>query len=267
MMCQADRDDRVAPSREAPFLSCHDVSVSFGGVQAVDNASIQIDRGSVTGLIGPNGAGKSTLINVLSGFLEDYGGQVVFDGIDVSRSPAYKIARLGLMRTFQLPSEFAKMTVLENLMVAPSHQFGDGLWAALFRRRRWREQEYNLLAKARELLEDFGLSSLSNEYAGNLSGGQKRLLELSRALMAEPKALILDEPMAGVAPGMVDRLVEHITEINRTRGLTFLIVEHDLEVVDRLCPTVAVMVHGRVVAEGSMSELREDEQVVEAYLS
>jgi len=248
------------------ILSCEGVSVSFGGIQAVDNASLSVQRGSITGLIGPNGAGKSTLVNVLSGHLRSQAGRVMFDTADTTALPSYRVAQRGMVRTFQLSSEFPRLTVLENMMVSADH-VGASLWTGVFRRRRWKDREYELLVRARGLLDEFGLLALADEYAGNLSGGQKRLLELARALMRDPAMLLLDEPMAGVAPSMVDRLVDQILDINRRKGVTFLIVEHDLEVIDRLCPTVLVMIQGRVMAEGNLQQLREDERVIEAYLS
>ncbi|MDE3077339.1 MAG: branched-chain amino acid ABC transporter ATP-binding protein/permease, partial [Chloroflexota bacterium] len=248
------------------ILSCEGASVSFGGVRAVDDASLSVQRGSITGLIGPNGAGKSTLVNVLSGHLRCQSGQILFDNTNVSSLPPYRIAQLGLVRTFQLSSEFPRLTVLENMMVPPRH-VGATFWTDVFRQRRWQHQEYELVIRARGLLEEFDLLSLADEYAGNLSGGQKRLLELARALMGDPTMLLLDEPMAGVAPSMVDRLVDRILDINQRRGVTFLIVEHDLDVIDRLCPTVLVMIQGQVMAKGNMQQLREDDRVIEAYLS
>lgn len=256
-------DDRLPA--DAVIATCEKVSWSFGGVHAVDESSLTVRRGLVTGLIGPNGAGKSTLINLMSGHLRGHSGRIVFDGQDTSNATPHAIARRGMIRTFQLSSEFEHMTCLENLMVAPQ-QIGESFWTAIFRPRAWRREERELLAKARKLLDDFGLLRLADEYAVNLSGGQKRLLELARALMADPKMLLLDEPMAGVSRVMIDRLVERILELNRA-GLTFLIVEHDLEVIGRLCQTVNVMAQGRVFAQGTMDELREDERVVEAYLS
>jgi ABC-type branched-subunit amino acid transport system ATPase component len=248
------------------ILTCEGVSVAFGGLRAVDNASLSVRRGSITGLIGPNGAGKSTLVNVLSGHLRGQAGHVMFDTADTTAFPPHRVARRGLVRTFQLSSEFPRMTVLENMMVSPEH-VGASFWTGVFARRRWKGQEYELLVRARALLDEFGLLSLADEYAGNLSGGQKRLLELARALMRDPTLLLLDEPMAGVAPSMVDRLVDEILDINRRRGVTVLIVEHDLEVIERLCSTVLVMIQGQVMAEGNMQDLREDERVIEAYLS
>jgi ABC-type branched-subunit amino acid transport system ATPase component len=258
-------EDAQEPARDT-ILSCEDVSMSFGGIRAVDAAALSVRRGSITGLIGPNGAGKSTLVNVLSGHLRSQAGQVMFDGAATTGFPSYRMAQRGLVRTFQLSSEFPRLTVLENMMVAPDHP-GASLWNGVFARRRWKSQEYDMVVRARGLLDEFGLLALADEYAGNLSGGQKRLLELARALMRDPTMLLLDEPMAGVAPSMVDRLVDQILDINQRRGVTFLIVEHDLDVIDRLCPTVLVMIQGRVMAEGNMQQLREDERVIEAYLS
>ena len=248
------------------IISCTGVSVSFGGLRAVDDVSLSVQRGSITGLIGPNGAGKSTLVNVLSGHLRRHSGQVVLDNHNVTAVPGYDIAQRGLVRTFQLSSEFPRLTVLENMMVAPRH-VGNSFWGDVFRPRGWKRRESEQLIRARALLEEFGLLPLADEYAGNLSGGQKRLLELARALMGDPKMLLLDEPMAGVAPNMVDRLIDRILDINGRRGVTMLVVEHDLEVIERLCSKVLVMIQGRVAAEGNMQELREDERVIEAYLS
>jgi branched-chain amino acid transport system permease protein len=256
----------AARNSSSAILSCHGVSVSFGGLRAVDDVSLSVERGRITGLIGPNGAGKSTLVNVLSGQLRRHSGQIFLDSHDVTSVPAYGLAQRGLVRTFQLSSEFPRLTVLDNMMVSPRH-VGVHFWGDVFHRRGWLRQEDELLGRARGLLEEFGLLDLADEYAGNLSGGQKRLLELARALMGEPKMLLLDEPMAGVAPSMVDRLIDRIVDINESRGVTMLIVEHDLDVIDRLCSRVLVMIQGRVAAEGSMQDLREDERVIEAYLS
>ncbi|HEY5273039.1 MAG TPA: ABC transporter ATP-binding protein [Acidimicrobiales bacterium] len=246
------------------ILSCDAVSLAFGGVKAVVEATLEIERGSVTGLIGPNGAGKSTLVNIISGHLRPDSGRALFNGADITSFPPYQVARTGLIRTFQLSSEFPWMTLLENMLVAP-RQIGTSFGKAIFRKRSWIDQEYELLAKAREYLSEFGLISLEHEYAGNLSGGQKRLLEIARALMADPQMLILDEPMAGVAGVLIDRIVDHIIQLGG-RGLTFLVIEHDLEVVDRLCETVYVMAQGSVLSRGTMAELRQDERVLEAYL-
>lgn len=246
------------------LLSCEGMSRSFGGVQAVDEATLEIPTGTITGLIGPNGAGKSTLVNLLSGHVRPERGRVRFNGAEVTGLPPYRLARAGLIRTFQLSSEFPQMTVLENMLVSPK-QVGTAFFPAVFWRRSWRRQEESLVLRACELLKGFELIDLADEYAGNLSGGQKRLLEIARSLMADPALLVLDEPMAGIAGVLIDRLVEHVIELNRS-GLSFLIVEHDLEVIERLCPLVYVMSQGAVLAHGSMEQLRQDERVLEAYL-
>ena len=246
------------------LLRCETINISFGGLKAVVDATIEVERGTVTGLIGPNGAGKSTLVNMISGHLHPESGKILFNGNDVTGFVPYQIARVGLIRTFQLSSEFPWMTLLENMLVAPK-QVGTSFGRAIFSKRSWIDQEYELLARAREYLREFGLISLENEYAGNLSGGQKRLLEIARALMADPQMLVLDEPMAGVSGVLIDRIVDHIAELGRS-GLTFLVIEHDLEVVDRLCETVYVMAEGQVLSRGTMQELRQDERVLEAYL-
>lgn len=246
------------------ILDIRAVSCAFGGLQAVDKATLSIERGSITGLIGPNGAGKSTLVNIISGHTKGQEGEIVFADQEVTGLAPYQIARRGLIRTFQLSSEFPNMTLLENMLVAPK-QIGTSFWKAMFRKSEWSRQEYDLLDKARHLLVEFGLYKLADEYAGNLSGGQKRLLEIARALMADPIMLVLDEPMAGVSGVLIDRLVDHILDLQRS-GLTFLIIEHDLEVIDRLCSTVFAMAQGSVLASGTMEELRHNESVLEAYL-
>lgn len=246
------------------ILQCDQINLSFGGVKAIVDATLEIERGTVTGLIGPNGAGKSSLVNVISGHLRPESGAVRFDGTDITGLASHQVARSGLIRTFQLSSEFPWMTLLENMLVAPK-QIGTGFGRAIFRKRSWIDQEYELLARAREYLREFGLLRLENEYAGNLSGGQKRLLEIARALMADPQMLVLDEPMAGVAGVLIDRIVDHVTDLGK-RGITFLVIEHDLEVIDRLCETVYVMAQGSVLSRGTMDELRQDARVLEAYL-
>ena len=204
------------------------------------------------------------MVNIISGHTKGQEGRIVFAGRETTGLASFQVARLGLIRTFQLSSEFPGMTLLENMLVAPQ-QVGTKFWNAMFRKSVWNRQEYELLERARHLLVEFGLYKLADEYAGNLSGGQKRLLEIARALMADPTMLVLDEPMAGVSGVLIDRLVDHILELNKT-GLTFLVIEHDLEVVDRLCKNVYVMAQGSVLAYGPMDELRQNESVLEAYL-
>ena len=242
------------------------VSRSFGGLRAVGDCSFEVQQGTITGLIGPNGAGKSTMLNLLAGALKPERGSIRFHGREIAGLAAFKIARLGVARTFQLSSEFARMTVLENLMVAPLDQRGDSPWAALLGPRVWMREERRHLESAWALLERFGLAPLAQEYAGNLSGGQKRLLELARALHMKPRLLLLDEPMAGVNPALIAQLGDYIAGLKQ-KGLTVVMVEHEMGTVERLCNPVIVMAQGRVLAEGSMAEIRANPAVVAAYLS
>jgi neutral amino acid transport system ATP-binding protein len=250
----------------AALLAVRDLRRSFGGVQAVDGISFEAERGVITGLIGPNGAGKSTALGVIAGALAPSGGGVRFDGEDVTGWPPMRLARRGLIRTFQISSEFARLTVLENLLVGARDHVGESLAGALlFGKRRWRAQERELVARARELLVRFEMIGKEDEYAGNLSGGQKRLLEIMRALMAEPKLLLLDEPMAGVNPTLSRKIQGHLEEL-RAEGLAMLMVEHELAVVERLCQRVIVMAQGKVISEGTMDAVRKNQEVLDAYL-
>jgi len=256
----------VEPSRAcAPILAVEDVSHAFGGVQAVNGCSFSVPAGAIGALIGPNGAGKTTLVNLVTGMIRPQHGHVRYLGTDITNWPPDRVARQGLQRTFQLSREFTKLTVLENVLVTATGQIDESLWGALFRRRSIRMRERQLVEKARDILTTFGLDALRNEWAENLSGGQKRLLELARAVMVEPKLLLLDEPMAGVNPALVDRLEAHIRDLSR-QGITFLIVEHNLNVVERLCDLVIVMAQGRTLASGPLSEHRSNAEVVRAYL-
>ncbi len=251
---------RAGASIEVEGLRRH-----FGGVWAVDGASFAVAAGSITSLIGPNGAGKSTVVGIIGGAIRPNGGRVLFDGKDITSLPAYERARRGLVRTYQLSSEFGKLTVLENLLVAAPGQRGENLRTLLFGKRYWRRQEEALVMRARALLERFGMSEKEDEYAGNLSGGQKRLVEIMRALMAEPKMLLLDEPMAGVNPTLARSIEDDLVALAR-EGLTLLAIEHELDVVERISDKVVVMALGRVIATGSMSELRKRREVLDAYL-
>jgi branched-chain amino acid transport system permease protein len=238
----------------------------FGGVHAVAGVSIEVRRGTLTGLIGPNGAGKSTLLALLAGTLPATAGQVVYAGTDVTALPAYRRARLGLVRTFQLASEFKRLTVMENLLSAvPGHR-GDSLAGALRGRRYWRADEEAAIERARALLDRFGLSGYADTYAGDLSGGQRRLTEIMRALMAEPSLLLLDEPMAGVHPRLAREIGGQLTGLC-AEGMTILMVEHELAIMDEFCDPVIVMAEGAVLASGTMAALRARTEVVEAYLA
>jgi len=247
------------------MLAARDIHRHFEGMHAVDGVSIEVMPGRITGLIGPNGAGKSTLLAVLAGPLPASSGTIVFQGEDITRLPAYQRARRGLVRTFQLPSEFAQLTVLENLMVAAPDNRGESLLGALLGKRYWMPDETRLVAQARGLLKRFGMNAKESDYAGTLSGGQKRLVEIMRALMLRPKLLLLDEPMSGVHPSIVDEIAGYL-ETLRDEGLTILMVEHELHMVDRLCDPVVVMAQGKVIGQGGMAALRKQPEIVEAYL-
>ncbi|WP_276938539.1 ABC transporter ATP-binding protein [Ferrimicrobium acidiphilum] len=251
----------------APILSVVALEKSFGGVQAVRGAEFDVQEGSITALIGPNGAGKSTVVNLIAGALHPDAGHVHFQGAEITGRKPFQVARHGLIRTFQISREYPALTVLENLMVSPLNQTGEHLLTALFRRGRYKQEERDLVEKAVQILDDFGLYAMRDEYARNLSGGQKRLLELARAVMADPKMLILDEPMAGINPALISRIGEHMLRLKEESGYTFLMVEHNLDVVERICDHVVVLAVGRTLARGTMAELRMDTEVVSAYLT
>jgi branched-chain amino acid transport system permease protein len=255
----------IPVTAERPMLIATDIHRHFEGLHAVDGVSIEVPTGKITGLIGPNGAGKSTLLAVLAGTLPATAGTIVFDGADVTRAPAYRRARSGLVRTFQLPSEFARLTVMENLLVAAPDNRGDSLFGALMGKRYWIQDERRLVQQARALLKRFGMSAKESDYAGTMSGGQKRLIEIMRALMLRPRLLLLDEPMSGVHPKIVLE-IQHYLEDLRSEGLTILMVEHELHMVERLCDTVVVMAQGKVIGSGTMASLRRQREIVDAYL-
>ena len=239
----------------------------FGGITAVDGASFAVEEGSLTGLIGPNGAGKSTTFNCITGVHEPDEGTVIFKGEDVTGLEPYQIAQLGLVRTFQIARELEEMTVLENLMLAPKGQRGESVVRSVTPGLRSGvvEQEAELRERAWEMLEFFEIDHLAREEAGNLSGGQRKLLEMSRALMTDPEVVLLDEPLAGVNPTLEEKLLDRIHEL-REEGYTFLLVEHDMDVIMNNCEHIIVMHQGKVLAEGTAEEIRNDEQVIEAYL-
>jgi branched-chain amino acid transport system ATP-binding protein len=251
---------------EPAILAVRDVHKRFGGLHAVRGASFDVAEGSITALIGPNGAGKTTLFNVLTGFYRSDSGSIVFDGGDVSRKPPHRIATRGMVRTFQITKALAAMPVIDNMMLAAPDQPGEKLRGYALRPRRALTREREVRAQALELLEGFDLAKLADEYAGALSGGQRKLLELARAIMAEPRLLMLDEPMAGVNPTLAARLLEHMRRLRAERGTTFLFVEHDMEMVMSSSDRVVVMAEGEVIASGPPQEVRADEHVVEVYL-
>ncbi len=247
-------------------IAVSDVVKTFGGVRAVDGCSFEIPRGSITGLIGPNGAGKTTLFNIIAGALKPDSGHVRLDNDDITGAPPHKLFARGLMRTFQIPHELQEMTVLENLMVVPAGQVGENLAVSWFYWGRVRAQERELARRAESVLDFLELADLHDELAGNLSGGQKKLLELGRTMMSGARTLLLDEPGAGVNPTLMVKLRENIVRLNRDEGYTFCIIEHDMDLIASLCHPVVVMAEGRVLTQGSMDEIRRHEQVIEAYL-
>jgi branched-chain amino acid transport system ATP-binding protein len=247
------------------MLIAADVHRHFEGMHAVDGVSLEVPRGQITGLIGPNGAGKSTLMAVLAGTLPASSGTIRFDGADITHMPAYQRARRGLVRTFQLPSEFSRLTVLENLLVAAPRNRGDSLFGALAGRRYWIDDERRLVHEARQLLRRFGMSPKESDYAGQMSGGQKRLIEIMRALMLHPRCLLLDEPMSGVHPRVVNEIRGYLQDLRRD-GLTILMVEHELHLVEQLCDSVFVMAQGKLIGSGTMASLRRQQEIVDAYL-
>jgi branched-chain amino acid transport system permease protein len=255
----------AAATGQDVVLQAVDVSRDFGGVHAVSGVSLTVRRGTLTGLIGPNGAGKSTLLALLAGTDQVSAGQILYQGHDVTSVPAYRRARMGLVRTFQLASEFKRLTVMENLLSAAPGNRGESFAGALAGRWYWREDEAAAVAKAASVLSRFGLAALANEYAGDLSGGQRRLVEIMRALMTDPTMLLLDEPMAGVHPELARRIGSSLTTLC-SEGMTILMVEHELAIMDEFCDPVIVMAEGSVLAEGTMTQLRDRTEVVEAYL-
>jgi len=249
-----------------PILSVEGVSKRFGGVLAVNEASFDVALGSITGLIGPNGAGKTTIFNLISGFLRPERGVIHFDGRRCDGRSPHALASAGLVRTFQIPRVLTRMTVLENMMLAGMDQPGEELGAALYQPRRLARREREIREQARELLELIRLSRLAGDYAGTLSGGQRKLLEFGRALMTRPRMVLLDEPMAGVAPTLAIQLLEHIIDLRATRGTTVLVIEHDMEAVMAISDRIVVMDEGAVIAEGLPEEIQRNERVIEAYL-
>ncbi len=249
----------------APLLRVEHLVKHYGGVRAVDGVSFTVAAGTITGLIGPNGAGKSTVLSVVSGFTPPTGGRIWFDGRDVTGLPMHRLARTGLVRTFQLARVFGGLTTLENLLVAAPRQRGLSPLGVLGGRFVWGAEERRLVERARALLRRFGMASKADDYARTLSGGQKRAVEIMRCMMMRPRLLLLDEPMAGLSPRLVVELEQILVEL-RDEGLALLVVEHELETVDRLCATVVAMAHGRVIAEGTMADLRTRREVQDSYV-
>jgi len=248
------------------MLSVQNVEKSFGGIRAVDGCSLEVEEKTIVGVIGPNGAGKTTLFNMVSGFKKPDSGSIVFKGKNIEDLPSFEIARQGLIRTFQISKALTKMSVMENMMLAPQFQHGEKIWNVWLRPKEVKVREEKNRKRAISLLESFELLRLKDEYAGALSGGQKRLLEIARALMSEPKMLLLDEPFSGVNPTLGMRLLKHIKELRDDCKMTFLIIEHDMPMIMELSDFIYVLNKGKVIGSGLPEEVRRDEGVLDAYL-
>lgn len=243
-----------------------DIHKHFGGFRAVDGASLTIEEGSITGLIGPNGAGKTTLFNVIAGVLKPTSGSLRMAGEDITGLPPHQLFHKGLLRTFQIAHEFSSMTCRENLMMVPGNQSGETLWNTWFGRKRIADQERALAAKADEVLEFLTISHLADQKAGQVSGGQKKLLELGRTMMVDARIVFLDEVGAGVNRTLLNTIGDAILRLNTERNYTFVVIEHDMDFIGRICDPVICMAEGRVLAQGTLDEIKANDQVIEAYL-
>ncbi len=257
---------RVTHDVREPMIRVDNVVKSFNGFRAVNGTSLEIAAGSITGLIGPNGAGKSTLFNVIAGVHEPTSGKVTMDGEDITGLAPHQLFHKGVLRTFQVAHEFASLSVRENLMMVPAAQSGETLFNSWFGRKRIRDEEAILLKQADEVLDFLTMSHLKDEKAGNLSGGQKKLLELGRTMMVEARIVFLDEVGAGVNRTLLNTIGDAIIRLNRERGYTFCVIEHDMDFIGRLCDPIIVMAEGKVLAQGPAEHIMENEAVIEAYL-
>ncbi|MDX1464405.1 MAG: ABC transporter ATP-binding protein [Halomonas sp.] len=249
----------------AAIIEVQHVNKAFGGLKVINDCSIRVEKGSITGLIGPNGAGKSTLFNIIAGALPLDSGRILLDGDDITNQPANALFHRGLLRTFQIAHEFSQMTALENLMMVPPAQSGENLFAAWFTPGRVYREEAEVRRRALEVIDFIGLHHVRNELAGNLSGGQKKLLELGRTMMTDARVVLLDEIAAGVNRTLLGDLVTNIERLNREMGYTFLVIEHDMDMIARLCDPVIVLAQGSVMVEGSIEEIQNNPEVIEAY--
>jgi neutral amino acid transport system ATP-binding protein len=253
-------------SPELPLLAATGLCKNFGGIKAVEEANIQVIKGSITGLIGPNGAGKTTLFNLLSNFIHPDKGRVIFDGEPIHQLQSYQIAQQGLVRTFQVARVLSKLSVLENMLLGAQKQTGENFWQVQLQPHVIIKEEKQLKERAMFLLESVGLEKKASDYAGGLSGGQRKLLEIGRALMTNPKLILLDEPAAGVNPRLIDEICDRIITWNRQEGMTFLIIEHNMDVIMSLCDRVWVLAEGKNLAVGNPQEIQNNTKVLEAYL-
>ena len=247
------------------LLVAQGLSKSFGGIKAVSNTNINVSKGSITGLIGPNGAGKTTLFNLLSNFINPDSGEVIFEGKAIHNLPSYQIAQRGFIRTFQVARVLSRLSVLENMLLAAPRQTGENFFKVWLQQTKLRQEEKHNKEKAMVILESVGLAAKADDYAGALSGGQRKLLEMARTLMSDPKLILLDEPAAGVNPTLIQQICQHINTWNE-QGITFLIIEHNMDVIMSLCDRVWVLAEGTNLAEGTPAEIQNNSQVLQAYL-
>lgn len=247
------------------IIEVKDVCKSFGSLQVINHCSIEVEEGSITGLIGPNGAGKSTLFNIIAGAFPPSSGQIIYDGEDITDTPSNELFHKGLLRTFQIAQEFSNMTALENLMMVPPKQAGETLFNTWFKPSIVRDQETAVRQKALDVIDFLKLDHVKNELAGNLSGGQKKLLELGRTMMVDARVVLLDEIAAGVNRTLLTDLTDNILRLNRELGYTFLVIEHDMDMIAKLCDPVIVLAQGSVMVQGTIEEIQNNPQVIEAY--
>ena len=247
------------------MLTVENLAKEFDGLTAVNDLNFTVEPNTISGLIGPNGAGKTTTFNMVAGHLKPSGGKIYFDGKEITNLRPHQTFQLGIVRTFQIPRPFSGMTVLENLTMVPRNQIGEKIWNNWLRNNSVEREEQQIREKANGLLEFLNLSDLQNEYSGNLSGGQLKLLELGRALMSDPKMILLDEPAAGVNPTLLEEIIDRIRDIH-SQGVTFLIIEHNMELVMRLCSSILVMAEGDILMRGGPEEVRSDPRLIDAFL-
>lgn len=248
-----------------PLLEATGLSKSFGGIKAVNNANLIVNRGSITGLIGPNGAGKTTLFNLLSNFIKPDGGEILYDSQPIHDLPPHKIATRGFIRTFQVARVLSRLSVLENMLLATPNQTGENFFKIWFQQDKLKAEERQNKQRAMDILESVGLAEKAHDYAGALSGGQRKLLEMARTLMTNPKLILLDEPAAGVNPTLINQICEHIVNWNQ-QGISFLIIEHNMDVIMTLCDRIWVLAEGTNLASGTPEEIQSNTEVLEAYL-
>ena len=248
------------------MLEIKNINKNFGGLRAVNNASMNIDKGSITGLIGPNGAGKTTLFNTIAGVYAPDEGEIFLENQNITGLKPHNLFNKGVLRTFQIAHEFSTLTVLENLMMVPPNQYGENLIYAWFRNNDVKKQEEDIRTKAIEVIEFLNLNHLTQELAGNLSGGQKKLLELGRTMMVDSKLVLLDEVGAGVNRTLLNDISDAILRLNKEKNYTFFVIEHDMDLIEKICDPVIVMAEGSVLFEGKFDEVKSNEEVIEAYL-